>query len=224
MTRPLSLLVLACALLLVQLVLPVQPAQAQSLASALVPTNTDDLAQRLAVRFPGTAGAKIEPAFPGFFSVVKEGQVIFVNADLSLMINGDVVDLASGQSLTNRIRQANRPVVNIQKLDTKDAIAIGTGARKLYVFSDPDCPYCQSLEKELEKLKDVTVYVFLFPLTSLHPQAATIAESVWCSKNKAAAWRAYLLNKELPPSANLSGQGLQVGWNTIPRHLFNATR
>jgi thiol:disulfide interchange protein DsbC len=153
------------------------------------------------VRFPGTAGAKIEPAFPGFFSVVKEGQVIFVNADLSLMINGDVVDLASGQSLTNRIRQANRPVVNIQKLDTKDAIAIGTGARKLYVFSDPDCPYCQSLEKELEKLKDVTVYVFLFPLTSLHPQAATIAESVWCSKNKAAAWRAYLLNKELPPSA-----------------------
>jgi hypothetical protein len=44
-----------------------------------------------------------------------------------------------------------------------------TGERVLAVFSDPDCPYCQRLESELEKLDNVTVYTFAYPLESLHP-------------------------------------------------------
>lgn len=190
------------------------PIQAQNLASALVPVNVEEFTQKLVLKFPGTAGAKVQPAFPGFFSVVKDGQVIFVNGDLSIMVNGDVIDLSTGQSMSNRLKQANQPVVDLHMLDIKDAIAIGTGSRKLYVFSDPDCPFCHRLELDLEKLKDVTVYVFPFPIPSLHPNAATVAESIWCAKSPALTWRAYLLNKIPPASAtcdNPIARNIQLG-------------
>ncbi|MBU3745356.1 MAG: hypothetical protein FGM61_12575, partial [Sediminibacterium sp.] len=54
----------------------------------------------------------------------------------------------------------------------------GKGSRKLAVFSDPDCPYCKRLEKELEAVSDVTIHTFLFPLPS-HPNAPAKAHAVW---------------------------------------------
>lgn len=56
------------------------------------------------------------------------------------------------------------------------AVVIGNpnGLKKLYVFTDPDCPYCRNLHTELKKLEklvpELTIYVMLFPLPS-HPGA-----------------------------------------------------
>src|SRR5438128_8379879 len=102
-----------------------------------------DFPQRLNQRFPATVGAKIEPAFSGFWSVVKGTEVFFIREDLSVLINGDVVDLQTNQSLGAKLRAANRPHVAIKDLDTRDAIRFGAGTRHLYVFSDPDCPHCR---------------------------------------------------------------------------------
>lgn len=170
------------------------------LASALAHA---DIEQDVAARFPAAAGAKVQPAFPGFYSVVKAGQVVFVNKELTIMITGDVIDLATGNSIANQIRQANKPVVDPSKFDTKDAIKFitGTGAKKLYVFSDPQCPFCQQIESELAKLKDATVYLFPFPIASLHPEAKQISQNIWCSVNPAKAWRDYVIAHTSPAQA-----------------------
>lgn len=157
-----------------------------------------DFAQELAIKFPGIANSKIEPAFPGFYAVIRGPEVVFVKEDLSIMINGDVIDLGSGKSITAQLRQTNKPVIDTSKLNINDAIAFGTGARKVYVFSDPDCPYCRQLESELGKVKDATVYIFPFPLASLHPDAKQIAQNIWCSKDKASAWKDYLVGQKPP--------------------------
>ena len=46
--------------------------------------------------------------------------------------------------------------------------------QKVAVFTDPDCPFCVKLHRELKKLvtrnRDVTIYVKMFPL-KMHPKA-----------------------------------------------------
>jgi len=58
----------------------------------------------------------------------------------------------------------------------------GNGARTLAIFSDPDCPYCRRLEAEMTSLTDITIYTFLMPIASLHPEARSKAIAIWCSK------------------------------------------
>ena len=149
-------------------------------------------------RFPNTVGAKVDRAFPGFWSVVKGNEVLFISDDLGTLINGEVVDLKSNRSITAALRDANRPKVDVINLPLSDAIKIGTGSRKLYIFSDPDCPYCKQLERELTKVQDLQVFIFPFPLTALHPNAEAVAQSIWCSPKPAEAWRGYLLNGTPP--------------------------
>jgi len=44
----------------------------------------------------------------------------------------------------------------------------------------------------------VTIYTFLYPLESLHPEAKTKAVSVWCAPNKAKAWSELMLAGKKP--------------------------
>ncbi|VVD30926.1 DsbC family protein [Paraburkholderia dioscoreae] len=145
----------------------------------------------LVKRFPAAQGAKIEKAFPGFYSVVKGNEIFFVRDDLSILISGNVIDLKKNVSLTSAIEEANRPKIDVSQLDLKDAIKFGSGSRRLYVFSDPDCPYCRSLEGSLTKLTDVTIYIFPFPLAQLHPNAPGVAEAIWCQADRVQAWHDY---------------------------------
>lgn len=184
--------------------------------TSAAPASGKEFEARLMQRFPAMAGAKIAPAFDGFWSVIKGSEVLFVREDLSVLIAGEVIDLRTNQSITASLREANKPHVDPGQFDLADAIVIGQGARRLYVFSDPDCPYCRQLEPELAKLSDVQIYVFPFPLVGLHPNARLIAESIWCQKDRAGAWRAYLLNGQAPAVATCD--------NPISRNLLLGER
>src|SRR6185437_182915 len=76
----------------------------------------------------------------------------------------------------------------------------GTGKRVLYVFSDPECPYCQMFEKQIAPmLTDTTVYTFLFPLP-MHAQAKPDSQKIWCSPDRAKAWTDWMRNKVALPT------------------------
>jgi thiol:disulfide interchange protein DsbC len=115
---------------------------------------------------------------------------------------GDLVDLESRDNLTAMRREALR-AVDFAALPLECAVVRvkGDGSRKLALFSDPDCPYCQRLEQELAKVGNVTIYLFLYPLTQLHPDAARKSANVWCSVDRAQAWDDLMLRKQLPPPA-----------------------
>jgi thiol:disulfide interchange protein DsbC len=74
----------------------------------------------------------------------------------------------------------------------------GDGSRVLAVFSDPHCPYCQRLEKELEQMDNTTVYTFLFPIEQLHPGATQDAHGLWCSTDRPGAWKKWMLTQVTP--------------------------
>jgi thiol:disulfide interchange protein DsbC len=142
-------------------------------------------------RFPSAQGAKVEKAFAGFHSVVKGKEIFFIRDDFSVLVSGNVIDLKTNRSLTAALEEANRPKIDVTQLELKDAIKFGSGTRRLYVFSDPDCPYCRMLEDSMAKLTDVTIYIFPFPLAQLHPNAPGVSEAIWCQADRAQAWRDY---------------------------------
>lgn len=163
----------------------------------------EDITARLRARFPDTAGARIARAWAGWWSVTKGQEVLFVDDGLTLIINGDVVRLADGRSITQELRAAAQPKVDVAALPVADAIRFGSAqrpGRRLIVISDPDCPYCRELERSLERLDGVEVLVFPMPIVELHPGAVDVSDAIWCAKDRAAAWRDYLLRGKQPPA------------------------
>jgi thiol:disulfide interchange protein DsbC len=142
--------------------------------------------------------------FAGLYQVVTGGFNIFYTDEKGeIGFFGNMVDLKSKQNLTQQEKD-RITVVDFSKLPLDKAIVRvkGNGARKLALFSDPECPYCQGLEKQMEGLKDVTIYTFLLPLADLHPDALRKSQLIWCAKDKAKAWDDMLLKQKEPKGSN----------------------
>ena len=56
--------------------------------------------------------------------------------------------------------------IKFDALPLKDAFTIvrGNGKRKLAVFEDPNCGYCKRFERDLQKVDNVTIHMFLYPI------------------------------------------------------------
>ena len=78
------------------------------------------------------------------------------------------------------IKAARR--VPLDSLPLKSAIKIvkGDGKRQLAVFTDPNCPYCKQLEKELVNVTNVTIYTLLYPVLN---GSMELSKKIWCSDN-----------------------------------------
>jgi thiol:disulfide interchange protein DsbC len=137
------------------------------------------------------------------YEVVFNGRnIVYTDSAGETAFVGRMVDVRTQENLTEkRIDEITR--VDFSKLPFERAIVTvkGSGARKLAVFADPDCPYCKQLERELENVTDVTIYTFLFPLTSVHPDAMRKSRLVWCAPDRAKAWSDIMLKGREPDNA-----------------------
>jgi thiol:disulfide interchange protein DsbC len=139
-------------------------------------------------------GAKIGPItklpYGDLYEVIINGvNVLYTDSKGQVGLFGNLVELKTRKNLTE-LRRDELMVVDFSKLPLDKAIVKvkGNGSRKLAIFTDPDCPYCKQLEKELANVTDVTVYIFLLPLTQLHPDASRKATAIWCSTDRVKAW------------------------------------
>ena len=177
---------------------------AATLLAAAATTQAQSPAPEVLVKlqqaYPGTKFRSVtSTAVPGVYEVVMGTTVAYVEGSGRYFFFGNLFDMTSQKDLTApRIAQIS--AVDTKTLPLADAIKTvkGKGQRVLYVFSDPDCPYCKQLEQTLAKLDDVTIYTFAFPLASLHPDAARKAEAVWCAPDRSKAWEALMLRNEVP--------------------------
>jgi len=165
------------------------PAAAQSTAAA--PTS---IAERLQALYPATRfGAVNTTPWPGVFEVVMGANLAYVDESGQYFLFGHLYDMKSQRDLTVE-RKDTLARVDFAALPLADAVkeVRGTGARTLAIFSDPDCPYCRRLEAEIKNLSDVTLYTFLMPIASLHPEARSKAIAVWCARDRVEAWHALM--------------------------------
>ena len=161
----------------------------------------------LKAAYPATSFRDIRPTpLPGIYEVTMGRNLAYVGGDARHFLFGHLYDMREQRDLTaDRLEVARR--IDFTSLPLADAITTvrGDGSRMLAVFSDPDCPYCRKLERELARLDNVTVHTFLYPLAELHPEARQHAIAVWCAPDRAAAWKALMLDgiagKSAPPAA-----------------------
>jgi thiol:disulfide interchange protein DsbC len=117
------------------------------------------------------------------FYVDGSGRYGFAGAALIDM--QDQVDLTAGH-----LEKVQR--INFDELPLAQAIkeVRGTGARKLAVFEDPNCPICRVFTKFVDQLEDVTIYKFMFPV--IGPESVPLARIAWCAPDRGTAWRAIM--------------------------------
>jgi thiol:disulfide interchange protein DsbC len=188
-----------------------------------------ELEQNLKKELPETTIDDIEPTpIQGVFAVMSGRSVIYTDITGKYVINGHLFDATSKQDLTVDAI-ANRNRIDPRTLPLADSFqeVRGNGKRQLYVFSDPDCPFCKRLEHELPDLNDVTIHIFLFPIVQLHPDARTDAIAVWCSADREQSWEKQMIDGVKPAASvcdnpidrNLALAG-KLGINATPTLIF----
>lgn len=168
-----------------------------SAAQSTAPTTTT-MAERLQALYPATRfGAVNSTQWPGVFEVVMGANLAYVDETGQYFLFGHFYDMKAQRDLTAE-RKDSLARIEFSTLPLADAVkeVRGTGARTVAIFSDPDCPYCRRLEAEMKSLTDITIYTFLMPIASLHPEARSKAISVWCSRDRVAAWHALMWRDE----------------------------
>lgn len=139
--------------------------------------------------------------FKDIYEVYMGGRIVYTNDDAKYFLVGNLIDLPNQVNITEQ-RQQVLSSIDVSKLPLNQAIkkVKGKGQRVIYLFSDPDCPYCKKLEAELDKVDNLTIYLFINPITSLHPTADKTSKQIWCSSQPYQAWTDYTL-KGIAPTA-----------------------
>lgn len=168
---------------------------------AVADTDTDTIKDTLSKKHNGLVIKSVQPSpIPGLYEVFAGGHILYVSKNAEyVLVGASMVEDATMKNLTSK-RMQELTKIDFNTLPLQDAIEIkkGNGQYKFAVFSDPDCPYCKSLEQGIEKLgvTDYTAYVFLFPLEEIHHESRWKAESIWCAKDKAAMWHDWMVSEK----------------------------
>lgn len=185
-----------------------KPTKVDSKAETTTPKELLDIqkniTQELTKQFPDPRfEVKSVHATPitGLYEVVVSGsQIIYADATGRYMLVGDLLDLGEKRSLTEeRLSQLNKVDFATLPLDKAVKEVRGKGELKVAVFTDADCPFCQRLEKEFAKMDNVTIYNFMMPIASLHPNAYQKTVQILCQPDPTKAWTDWMRDKKQPP-------------------------
>lgn len=178
----------------------------------------ESLEKRLKDLYPATQIERIQTSeISGLYEVMMGKNSAYTDATGRYFVFGHLYDMKTQRDLTAE-RMDKQQRINFAQLPLDDAIKTvhGKGERVLVVFSDPDCPFCKRLEPELDKLSNVTLYTFPYPLESLHPESPDKAVAVWCAPDRARAWADLMKTGKAPATKNCD--------NPIQRNITLAQR
>ncbi len=183
----------------------IKTALAATLLAATLGAQAQEAAIRknLAERVPQLQGIDeiTKTPMPGLYEVRYNGsEIVYTDAEGNFIIQGSLIDTKQKRNLTEE-RVDKLTAVAFDSLPLKDAFTIvrGNGKRKLAVFEDPNCGYCKRFERDLQKVDNVTVYMFLYPILSADSTAKS--RNIWCAKDKAAAWTDWMVRDQVPANA-----------------------
>jgi thiol:disulfide interchange protein DsbC len=139
----------------------------------------------------------------GLYEVRTGTEIYYTDEAGDYLIEGRMVDTKLRVNLTQE-RIDKLTAIEFSSLPINDAIVWkhGSGARKMAVFSDPNCSYCRRIERDIQQLKDVTVYTFVYPVLGADSQDK--AKNIWCSKDRTKAWLSWMIDG-ITPARNFLG-------------------
>jgi thiol:disulfide interchange protein DsbC len=162
-------------------------------------------------------------AMPGLYEIRVNGtDILYTDADGNFLIQGSLIDTKNRRNLTEE-RVDKLTSVDFSALPLKDAFTIvrGDGKRKMAVFEDPNCGYCKRFEADLQKVNNVTVHLFLYPILS--KDSTDKSRNIWCAKDKSKAWNDWMLRDTQPAPANCDAAALARNIEFGKKHKISGT-
>ncbi len=104
-------------------------------------------------------------AVPGIYELYNGRQIFYYLPEADVVLYGSVVT-KGGVNITHE-SQMLKMAQKFAILPLDRALKVGSGKKTVVKFTDPNCPYCRQGFEYFNKIKDdVTVYVFLVPLSA----------------------------------------------------------
>ena len=168
----------------------------------------------------------------------KEGKPLVAYLDYSkdYLLAGTLIDIKKRRNLTQE-RVEESAAIDPKEIPLEHALVAGNpkGSKVMYLFSDPECPYCSTLHATVSELikeePELKVYLILIPL-DIHPDALWKTESIVCTaktdqKAALAMLERSYEKKELPKLTCASGvgdelkkAGVRLGIGMTPTLVF----
>ena len=159
----------------------------------------------------------------GLYEVLLEdNEIYYADASGNYLVQGSLIDTRTKRNLTEE-RSEKLNAIAFSSLPLKDAITIvrGNGQRKLAVFEDPNCGYCKRFERDLQKVDNITVYLFLYPI--LGADSMDKSRHIWCAKDQPKAWLDYMTRDTAPAVASCDSSALTRNVEFGRKHKITGT-
>lgn len=195
--------------------------------SSAAHAGVNEIRQSLQSKFPGIGNIEhiVKTPYAGLYEVVIGDQLLYTDDQGKYIFDGSVIDAKTRRDLSEERRRVLF-AVDFDKLPLDLAMkeVKGNGKRKLAIFTDPNCPYCKRLEKELSGVTDVTLYLYLYPI---FPGSHEIVRNVLCSSDPVKTWNDWMLKQIRPAKAVCKTQtdkvmalGQKLHVNGTPNLIF----
>lgn len=147
---------------------------------ALSPKDATELIKKTGVTVTSVKNAPIKGLYE--LQVEKVGQkgLLYMDFGKKHLIQGmafsrEKLTPATAHNLDS-LQPKQPTTIDVKTIPLNGSIVMGNSnaIKKVYVFTDPDCPYCRKAHEELKKLTriypDVAIHIVLYPLP-MHPGA-----------------------------------------------------
>lgn len=113
--------------------------------------------------------------------------IVYVDISKQYLVSGSILNIETKENLTQaKLIEINK--VDVSQIPLDDALVMGDKEAKhrVIVFTDPDCPYCKKLHREIkkvtEKRTDIVFFIKMYPLP-FHKDAYKKSRSIVCEKS-----------------------------------------
>jgi thiol:disulfide interchange protein DsbC len=134
----------------------------------------------------------------GMYEVYADGAIFYTDEKMTaIVVGGQLIDAKTMKNVTEE-RMRKLTAIKFSELPFERAIkqVRGDGKRVIATFEDPNCGYCKRLAKDLQKLDNVTVYVFLYPILS--EDSLKKSKQIWCAADRSKVWNDWMVDGRAP--------------------------
>lgn len=143
--------------------------------------------------YPGISAETIRPTvITGLYEIVTGNEIFYYAPETESLIFGQIVS-KDGVNVTAE-RKKTLLAEKMKALPLEQAVKVGHGRQTVIAVTDPDCPYCRQAFKFFKEGKDVTLYVFFWPLP-MHREAEGKVKYILCAQDKEAAYNDVMSGK-----------------------------
>ena len=158
----------------------------------------------------------------GLWEVRVGNEILYTDSEGNYLVQGSLIDTRQRRNLTEE-RVEKLSAIDFDQLPVKDAFTIvrGNGKRRMAVFEDPNCGYCKRFERDMQKVDNVTVHMFLYPI--LGGDSPDKSRNIWCAKDKAKAWLDLMVRDQALTSASCDSTAIARNLEFGKKHRISGT-